>query len=121
MNGKQAQQLALELLNAGILIQATVQPAVRPQQPYARRHEGHAAIWGVWGARGTRGHPAIIGCAHVAEALVAAGKWTVEAIRACQHTAAGQDPEATWPPPANLQKPRKPRRNEFDSHMAAFQ
>ena len=79
MTPKDAKALGAALIEAGILAHA--RPAPHAAKGQRIRH-GTSAIDGRWAVYGWR---CLIGCEHVAEALLEAGGWTVDAIRACRH------------------------------------
>ena len=74
-----ARRLAVELDAAGIVISAV---AGKHEAKGLRAMHGTASVEGWWQHSD---HHAVIVCDDVALALLAAGRWTVEAIRACEH------------------------------------
>lgn len=81
MKPAQARDLAPALASLGILAIAH-ESKIEPWAKGDRSIHGTGAIEGRWGHSDLY---AQIGCDHVAQALVDAGRWTVEAIRACEH------------------------------------
>lgn len=88
MKRAEATRLGKTLVAAGVLTDA--QPGPNEGKAQKALH-GPAAIVGHWADSGTRrgsgvGRGTLLGCVHVAEALLAG--WSVEAVRSCRHTVA---------------------------------
>ena len=81
MKPAQARDLAPALTSLGILSVAH-EGKIEPGLKGYRSTHGTGGIEGRWAHSDRR---ASIGCAHVAQALVDAERWTAEAIRACEH------------------------------------
>jgi hypothetical protein len=79
MKPAQARNLAVELEAAGLVISAV---EGKHEAKGLRALHGTASVEGWWAHSD---HHAVIVCDHVALALLDASRWTVEAIRACEH------------------------------------
>lgn len=80
MTKSKAVKLGAALVACGLLESAT--PGNGSAAKASAATQGAATIDGYWAGRAS--HASIM-CEHVAAALVAVGRWTPEAIRACRH------------------------------------